>query len=83
LGLHSHLPLHSPAKGKEVKPLKRMANGKAGSFAFAFAICHLPIRFSELANGKANAFACGECIGECNVLPFASANGKWRMQTLV
>jgi hypothetical protein len=34
LGLHSHLPLHSPAKGKEVKPLKRMANGKAGSFAF-------------------------------------------------
>jgi hypothetical protein len=72
LGLHSHLPLHSPAKGKEVKPLKRMANGKAGSFAFAFAICH-----SLKQIGKWQRANDRRRLGSADFN--AKANGKWQM----
>jgi len=86
LGLHSHLPLHSPAKGKEVKPLKRigkwqMANDRR-RLGFA-------ISLKRMANGKwqikikmrktewdfhpkANA----------TLIYFAEANGKWSLFSL-
>jgi len=73
LGLHSHLPLHSPAKGKEVKPLKRMANGKAGSFAFGKWQIKIKMRKTEWDfYPKANV----------TLIYFAEANGKWSLFSL-
>ena len=92
LGLHSHLPLHSPAKGKEVKPLKRMANGKAGSFAFAFAIGEcggFAISLKRMANGKWQIKIKMRKTewdfhpkANATLIYFAEANGKWSLFSL-